>query len=64
MPVPWILVIHPTFEIISCFASLNTPWIEITGVMCNFTTPLNAAEIPVYAVSTWLVLLGNADLGR
>jgi len=26
---------------------------EITGVMCNFTTPLKAAGIPVYAVSTW-----------
>jgi len=26
---------------------------EITGVMCNFTTPLKVAGIPVYAVSTW-----------
>jgi len=26
---------------------------EITGVMCNLTTPLKAAGIPVYAISTW-----------
>lgn len=26
---------------------------EITGVMCNFTTPLKVAGIPVYALSTW-----------
>ncbi|KAI0785794.1 ACT domain-containing protein [Abortiporus biennis] len=25
----------------------------VTGVMCNFTTPLKAANIPVFAVSTW-----------
>ena len=37
---------------------------EITGVICNFTTPLKAAEIPVYAVSTWLVPLGNPGPGR
>ena len=27
----------------------------ITGVLCNFTTPLKAAGIPVFAVSTWCV---------
>jgi len=26
---------------------------EITGVLCNLTTPLKAAGIPVYVVSTW-----------
>ena len=34
-------------------------WTEITGVMCNFTTPLKVAGIPVYAVSTWFVVLGK-----
>ncbi|KAI0375699.1 hypothetical protein BV20DRAFT_984630 [Pilatotrama ljubarskyi] len=26
---------------------------DITGVMADFTAPLKAAEIPVFAVSTW-----------
>ena len=30
--------------------------------MCNLTTPLKMAEIPVYAVSTWLVRLGKLYL--
>lgn len=27
--------------------------IGVTGVMCNFTLPLKAAGIPIFAVSTW-----------
>lgn len=42
------------------FGHLNLLWAEITGVMCNLTTPLKAAGIPVYAVSTWLVISGEA----
>ncbi|KZT30798.1 hypothetical protein NEOLEDRAFT_36683 [Neolentinus lepideus HHB14362 ss-1] len=37
----------------------------VTGVMCNFTTPLKAAEVPVFAVSTWntdYVLVPNDKL--
>lgn len=26
----------------------------LTGVMCNFTTPLKEANISIYALSTWL----------
>jgi len=27
--------------------------IELTGVICAFTTPLKDAGIPVFAISTW-----------
>ncbi|KAF9778170.1 ACT domain-containing protein [Thelephora terrestris] len=36
----------------------------ITGVMCNFTIPLKAAGIPIFALSTWntdYMLVPTAD---
>jgi hypothetical protein len=31
----------------------------LTGVICNFTTPLKDANVPIFAVSTWLALVAH-----
>lgn len=39
----------------------------VTGVMCNFTTPLKAAGVPVFAVSTWntdFILVPNGKVNE
>lgn len=39
----------------------------LTGVMCNFTTPLKEATIPVFAISTWntdYVLIPVVDVDK
>jgi len=50
---PRILSLSEGVNIWRCMKIAGPMEFDITGVICNFTTPLKAAGIPVYVVSTW-----------
>jgi hypothetical protein len=32
---------------------VTIPSSELTGILCDFATPLKEVEVPIFAISTW-----------